>query len=77
MELGRLKIGIEQGAGFTWFYHQSATACGCSFVTILGMYFCWAGSDCRCGACGNWNCTCEAFFNSIEGEDFAEYPLEE
>jgi hypothetical protein len=76
MSLGRLKMGLEGGPGFTWFNKYGSASCGCWFLTILGIYFCWAGPDCKCSACGNWSCSCEDFFESIAGEDFSEYPEE-
>ena len=56
MELGRFKIGRDD---YAWFQYGKESHCGCRFVTLFGIYFCWAGKDCKCQLCNNWDCNCQ------------------
>lgn len=65
LEIGRLKIWLEGRAEgkIVWFdlfpwKKEDWSACGCRFLTLAGIYFCWADRDCRCSVCERWSCVC-------------------
>jgi hypothetical protein len=61
MRIGRLSFGIIRPSTWfgdqAWWYYMTAP-CGCRILDLGRIYLTWLHPDCKCVACGKYECEC-------------------